>query len=212
MTAHTVRSSRFLLAARRVSISYLFSHSDPESPWQCMGYVVLRRTRQKYRAIQRKLKTSYQVGIMTDIVICVVRENLKVLLQKGDHMICHFCQFMIVAIRIDVTKPRTHWVVDEQQVGKFVPCTVIIFQMRVVLHPVRSYLHQSSIHRTASRSSIHPYDGTVAVCKMSVLKVPEEQVSIMLRDDFDVPIQDVRRQPLFWVHRLAHGLPCVHIE
>lgn len=86
----------------------------------------------------------------------------------------HLVQLMDIAIRIHIAEARTNRLIDEQQVGEFVPRALIVFQCMVILEPIRTNLHQCTIHRTTSRTTVQPNDGPLSVCDMTVPVMPKE--------------------------------------
>lgn len=116
----------------------------------------------------------------------IFREESKELFKKDNELIGHFIEFMDVGVGVDVAEPSSHRVVNEEQVGELVPGPIVQYQCVFVFEPVWPNFHQASIFRTTTWASVQPDNRALSVCNMLVLVVPEEQVSIVLRCDFDV--------------------------
>lgn len=93
---------------------------------------------------------------------------------------------MEIAIGVDIAESGTNRLVNEEQICKLIPAARVILERLVILESVRPNLHQRAIHRAASGSSIQPNNGPLAVRDVAVLEVPEEQVTVGLRVDFNV--------------------------
>lgn len=87
---------------------------------------------------------------------------------------------MKIAVRVDITEPGSDWLIDEQQIGEFVPGTLIIGQGFIVLQAIRTDLHQRAVHGTTSGTTVQPDHSSLAVGNMAILVVPEEKISIVL--------------------------------
>ena len=124
---------------------------------------------------------------MAYIVTFILRKQLKERGQEGDELGGHLVQLVEVGVGVDIAETRPDRLVDKQQVGELVPGTVIVRQGLVVLQAIRADLHQRAIHRAAPRASIQPDDGALAIGDMTVLEMPEEKVSVVLRIYLDVP-------------------------
>ena len=110
-------------------------------------------------------------------------EDGKPLLQEGGHLDRHLIQIMNIRVRVHITEAGSDRVVDEQQVRKLVPATIVHCQFSIFRHSVRSNLHHRAIHATATRPSIQPDNGPLAVGNVSILVEPEEHVAVMFRRD-----------------------------
>lgn len=98
----------------------------------------------------------------------------------------HFIQLMKIAIGVRIAKPGADGIIDEEQVGKFIPPTLVVLQRMVVLESVGPNFHQCAIHRATSRTPIQPNDSALAVCDVTVLEMPEEQVAVGVGIDLDM--------------------------
>ena len=58
--------------------------------------------------------------------------------------------------------------------------------MRIILQPIRSNLHQSPIFRTAPGTAVQPQDCPLSIRNVPTLELPEEEVGIVFRIDFNV--------------------------
>jgi hypothetical protein len=121
--------------------------------------------------------------------VAEVREQGKPLLQKRYELICHFLKLVDIAVPIHVAEPCANWVVHKENVGELVPRAVDEFQISPFLDSVRPNLHQRAVFRTAAWPTIQPYHGPGFVGKVFVLKVPEEQVTVVFGCHFDVAIR-----------------------
>jgi hypothetical protein len=129
--------------------------------------------------------------------VFILREEREPLLQEYNKLICHFWQIMYVAIPIRITEARAYWIVDKHDICKFVPRSIIIFEMFLVLQPIWANFHQGSILRTAARPTIQPYHCPLPVRNMSILEMPKEYIAIVFWADFD----KARSSELATVHR-----------
>lgn len=93
---------------------------------------------------------------------------------------------MNVAIRVDITEACADRIIDKEQICKFIPGTVVQGQGVVLCNSVRPNLHQGAILGTTSWPTVEPYDSSLPVRNVVVLKVPEKQVAIGFRSDLDV--------------------------
>ena len=118
----------------------------------------------------------------------VLREEAKPLFQEDKEMIRHLVEFADVAVCVDVAETSSDRVINEKQVGEFVPRAVVVLQFATFPYSVGTDLHQSAIHTTASGAAIKPDDGSLSVGDVAVLVVPEEQVSVMLIVDLNVSV------------------------
>lgn len=98
----------------------------------------------------------------------------------------HFIQLVKIAVRIGVAEAGTDGLINKEQVGELIPRALIIFQRVIVLESVWTNLHQSTVHGTASWSTIQPDNRALSVRDMPVLVMPEEEVAVGLRVDFNV--------------------------
>lgn len=99
----------------------------------------------------------------------------------------HLIQLVEVAVGIHIAEAGTRRLVDEEQVGEFIPRAGVVFQGMVVLESIWSDFHQRTIHRATSRSAIQPDHGPLSVGDVAVLKMPKEQVGISFGLNLDVP-------------------------
>lgn len=125
----------------------------------------------------------------------ILGEESKELVQKNHELIRHFLQFMYVAVRVHVAITGAHGVVHEQQICKLVPGTRVVFQLPSLPHTVGPNLHEGTVFRAATGSTIKPYDSAWSVGKVAVCEVPEEKVTVMFRCYFNVPANRMN-QPL----------------
>lgn len=83
-------------------------------PGQCMEYAVPHMIPQQYKSIPILAPHNTDGGsLATHVVLVILGEDLKELAQKRDELVCHFAQFMNVAIRIDIAESSTNRVVYE---------------------------------------------------------------------------------------------------
>ena len=83
----------------------------------------------------------------------------------------------------------------------------------VVLESVGPNFHQCAIHRATSRASIQPNDGTLSVCDMTVLEMPEEQVAVDVRIDLDMSrVGALEKANNFEAIQLRRDLPSMHLQ
>lgn len=113
-------------------------------------------------------------------------EDGEPLLQEGGHLNRHLVQIMNIRVRVHITEAGPDRVVNEQQVRKLVPAAIVHCQSSIFIHSVRSNFHHRAVHATATRSSIQPDNGSLAVRDVSVLVEPEEHVAVVLRRDLYV--------------------------
>jgi len=86
----------------------------------------------------------------------------------------HLIQFVEVAVGVRITKASADGLVDEKQVGEFIPRTLVVFQCLVVFESVGANLHQCTIHGATPGPTIQPNNGSLSVRNMLVLEMPEE--------------------------------------
>ena len=110
-------------------------------------------------------------------------EDGEPLLQEGGHLDRHLVQIMNVRVRVHITEAGSDRVIDEKQVRKLIPATIVHGQCPIFLHSIRSNLHHRAVHATATRASIQPDNGSLAVRDVSVLVEPEEHVAVVFRCD-----------------------------
>lgn len=116
----------------------------------------------------------------------VFREEGKEFLEENDELVGHFVKLVDIGVGVDVAETSSHWVVNEEQVGKLMPGAVVQDKCVLVFEPVRANFHQATILGTTSGTSVQPDNRALSICNVLVLVVPEEQVSIVLGCDFDV--------------------------
>ena len=116
----------------------------------------------------------------------VLWENGEPFLQEGRHLHGHLIQVVQIRIGVHVAEASSHRIIDEQQVRKLIPASIIHAQCPIFLHPVRSNLHHCAIHATAPGSSIKPNHGPLTVGNMSILVEPEEHVTVVLGRDLNM--------------------------
>ena len=95
-------------------------------------------------------------------------------------------------VGVDVAEPRPHRLIDEEEVCKLMPRSVVVAQRVVIAQPVRPHLHQGSVHGAAAGAAIEPDHGTLAVRNVTILKMPEEEMAVVLGVYFYVPVARVR--------------------
>lgn len=89
-------------------------------------------------------------------------------------MVGHLVKFFDVGIGVDQTISSAHGIIDEQEIGKLAPGTVVVAEVVLVLEPIGANLHHGAIFGAASWSAVDPDDGSLLVGDVLVLKVPEE--------------------------------------
>lgn len=114
-------------------------------------------------------------------------EDCQPLVHEGDELIRHGVELVNVAVRVDVAEARPNGIVDEENICKLVPRPRVLFQLSTLENSVRSNLHQGAIHRAATGSTIQPDDSSLPIADMSILIMPEEDVAVVFRSDFNVP-------------------------
>lgn len=117
-------------------------------------------------------------------------EQSEPLLQEFDEIVGHLWHLMQITIPVHVAVTRSNRVIHKHDIRKLAPRALIVFQrgFRRVFDPERPYFHQSTIFRTASWSPVEPDHGTLPVRDMLILKVPKEQIAVVLWCDFDMPV------------------------
>jgi hypothetical protein len=127
----------------------------------------------------------------------VFREQLEPLGQEGHELVCHLLQLGDVGVGRDVAEAGPHGVVDEQEVRKLVPRPVDHLQLAALADAVRPNLHQRTVLAAAPGPAVEPYDGARLVRDVAVLKVPEEEMTVLIGRDFDVAdvVRTVSRNP-----------------
>jgi hypothetical protein len=90
-----------------------------------------------------------------------------------------------VRVRVDIAETRANGVVHEEEIRELVPGTIVVDEV-LSIDAVGADLHESAILRTAARAAVEPDDCPLAVGDVLVLKVPEEEISIVFCVDFDV--------------------------
>ena len=125
----------------------------------------------------------------TYIVMFVFWEQREPLLQEDNKLLGHLVELADVAVCVDVAETGADGVVNKHDVGKLVPRSFVVHQRLVVLEPVGANFHEGAILRAAPRAAIEPNDGSLLVGDVLVLKVPEEEVSVVFGGDFDVATQ-----------------------
>ena len=101
-------------------------------------------------------------------------------------MIGHVVEFMDIAVSVHIAESCPYRIIDEKDVGEFIPRTIVVSKSRFVLQSIGSNLHQSTIHRTAARSAIQPQHRPLSISYVAILKVPKEEIPIVRRIDFNV--------------------------
>jgi hypothetical protein len=100
----------------------------------------------------------------------------------------HLVEIRKIAIRVHIAESRAHRLVDEEQVRKFVPRAVVIFQVATWAYSVWSNLHHCAVHRGAAGPAIQPQYCPLSVRNVAVLVVPEEEIAVVLCINFDVSV------------------------
>lgn len=156
--------------------------------------------------------------VSTNIICFVMRKDLEEFLEEYDDIVCHGPQFVNITVSVDVAVAHTDRVVDEEEVGIFIPAAVGVYESVVVFQSIGADLHQSAILGTTARTSIEPNDSSLSIGDMSILEVPEEEVSIVLGGNFDMPVRPDSRVsitidiPSFGIDGLSSNIPCVHVH
>jgi hypothetical protein len=124
----------------------------------------------------------------------ILGEQREPLGQERNELVRHLLQLGDEGVGRDVAVARADGVVDKQQVRKLVPRAVDHLQLAALADAVRANLHQRAVLTAAARPAVEPYDGTRLVRDVAVLKVPEEEVAVLIGRDFDVaaPVRNVR--------------------
>lgn len=94
---------------------------------------------------------------------------------------------MKVGVCVDVAETCADRIVDEEKIRKLVPGAIVEDQV-IALYAVRSYLHQCTILRAAAWAAVQPDYCSLTIRDMLVLEMPEEEISIVLRVDLDMPV------------------------
>ncbi len=115
---------------------------------------------------------------------------MKELFQKDHKFVGHLVELVQVAVRIDVAKPGPHGLIDEQQIGKLIPGSVVVAKRMVIFESIWTDLHQRPVHGTASRSTVQPDDRALTVGDVSILIVPEEEMTVMFGIHLDMTEYD----------------------
>lgn len=93
---------------------------------------------------------------------------------------------MNIAIGVRVAETGADGVIDEEQVGKFIPPALVVLQCVVVLESVGPNFHQCTIHGATTWATIQPNDSALPVCDMAVLEMPKEEVAVDVGIDLDM--------------------------
>ena len=125
-------------------------------------------------------------------------------------MIGHLIKFVQVAVGIDVAEASSNRLVNKKQISEFIPRSVVVFQIASFSDSIRSDLHERAIKGATSRPAVQPNDGSLLVRDVSVLVVPEEQVSVVLWIDFDVSVTSSVRPNGRTTSQ--SNLPCMHLQ
>ncbi len=92
-----------------------------------MVCAALRRILQQCKAIVLLLQTNILVqSVGTHIIIFVLGEHLEEFFQEENHLISHVLELMNVAVCIDIAEACPNRIVDEKDVGEFVPRSIIV--------------------------------------------------------------------------------------
>lgn len=124
---------------------------------------------------------------------------------------------MKIAVGVRIAESRTDRLVDEEQIGKLVPRAIVHLQRLIVLEAVWPNFHQRAVHRTAPGSTIQPEHGPLFIRNVTVLIMPEEQVTVRVRVDLDVPVRHfglAAGPSPFSADRILvyHNLPSMHLQ
>ena len=111
-------------------------------------------------------------------------EEFEVFLEEDNESIGHLVQFVLEAVSIYVAVTSPNGIVHEEQVRELIPRPIVVAECVVFVDPIRPNLHESAIHGTAPGTAIQPYHCAMLICEMAVFEVPEEQITVMLGQDF----------------------------
>jgi hypothetical protein len=113
-----------------------------------------------------------------------MRKQCKPLLQERDELICHLLKLVDVAVPIHVAETCADRVVHEENIGELIPRAINKLKIPSLSDSVGANLHQGTVFRTATWPSIQPYYRPRSVGEVFILKVPEEEVSVVFRRYF----------------------------
>ena len=68
----------------------------------------------------------------------------------------HLFEFVDIGVGVDKAEAGSDRVVDKQQVGEFVPGSIVASQSAVFIDTIRTDFHQCAVLRTAAWSTIQP--------------------------------------------------------
>ncbi len=98
----------------------------------------------------------------------------------------HLVKLMKKAVRVHVAEAGPDGIVDKEHIRELIPRSFIVLQFAALPHPIRSHFHQRAVQRTTPWTTVEPYHCTLPVCDVSVLEMPEKEVSVMLWRYLDV--------------------------
>jgi hypothetical protein len=145
-------------------------------------------------------------------------KDFEEFLEEYDDIVCHGPQFVNITVSVDVAVAHTDRVVDEKEVGIFIPTAVGVYESAVVFQSIGADLHQSAILGTTAGTSIEPDDSSLSIGNVSILEVPEEEVSIVLGRNLDMPAHSDSRVSItieisrLGMEGLPSNIPCVHVH
>jgi len=142
---------------------------------------------QRSRAVNKALSKAQQLGeVETHIIMLILGEQGKPLLQEYDELVGHLIQLAKVAVGVDVAETGADGIVDKHDVGKLVPRAIIVDKRVLVFQSIGTNFHQGAVLGATTRATIQPDDGSLFVRNVFVLEVPEEEVTIAFGCDFNV--------------------------
>lgn len=64
----------------------------------------------------------------TYIVVFILGEQLEPLLQESNKLVSHNVEFAYISVGVDIAEPRADRVIDEEDIGELVPCSLVVHQ------------------------------------------------------------------------------------
>jgi hypothetical protein len=98
----------------------------------------------------------------------------KPFLQENNELVCHLLELVNVTVTVDITETCPDRVIDEQDIGKFIPGAIDQLQVSSLPHSVWSNLHQGAVFGTAARTTVQPNHRPRPVREVLIFKMPEE--------------------------------------
>lgn len=127
-------------------------------------------------------------------------------------MVSHLLKFMDVTVGIDGAETRTDGVIDKKKVGEFVPRAIVVYQIVLIRKSIRTDFHHGTIFRTATWSTIDPNNGSLFIGNVLVFEMPEEQISMRFRGNFNMAAMQTDASAGQNSGRKRTDLPSMHID